>query len=245
MGKEPEAGIVFLSARQLADPACALALRADALPFYRTIAAWITGYLMRSHPELGRPGEVCPFTARAYQLDTIRIGVSLAAADDGAAVKENMRDCLQQFRSIACDKPTRHLRTVVVGFPNLDGEDGLAALKAAQGHLKLRCLWEGLMVGRFHSRSQDEGLWNRDFRPMRAPIPLIAVRHLVRNDAPFALRNPVLFASYLCRYSVSAPRYLLANFAKQRDRRDERAREAAAPLGEAPAPPGAVTRSPP
>ena len=82
--------------------------------------------------------------------------------------------------------------------------------------------WDGLMIGRFHPASEDEGLWNRDFRPMRAPIPLLAVRHLVRNDAPFALRHPVLLASYLCRYAAAAPRHLLANFAKQRARRDER-----------------------
>jgi hypothetical protein len=77
------------------------------------------------------------------------------------------------------------------------------------------------MIGRFHPASEDEGLWNRDFRPMRAPIPLFAVWHLVRNDAPFTLRHPALLASYLCRYAAAAPRHLLANFAKQRARRAE------------------------
>jgi hypothetical protein len=223
MGKEPlRDGIVLVSTRQLADPAFAAALAPDKLTSYHLIARWMTSYLMASHPDLGRPGEVCPFTSRAHRLDTIRIGVSLAASDDLPFVKKDMQDCLRQFSEIACDQATRHLRTVVVGFPNLADEDGIAALRAAQGHLKLRCLWRGLMIGRFHAASDDQGLWNRDFRPMRSPIPLLAIRHLVRNDAPFALRNPVLLASYLCRYSLAAPKQLLANFVKQRIRRGAR-----------------------
>jgi hypothetical protein len=222
MGKEPlRDGIVLVSTRQLADPALASALPPDTLASYRLVAGWMTSYLMASHPDLGRPGEVCPFTSRAHRLDTIRIGISLGTGDDIAFIKKDMQDCLRQFSDIACDEATRHLRTVVVGFPNLNDGDGIA-LRAAQGHLKWRCLWRGLMIGRFHPGSDDEGLWNRDFRPMRSPIPLLAIRHLVRNDAPFALRNPVLLASYLCRYSLSAPKHLLTNFVKQRVRREAR-----------------------
>jgi len=223
MGKEPSHnGIVLLSTRELADAASGSALPPDSLRIHRLIAAWITSYLMRSHPDLGRSGEVCPFTSRAHRLDTIRIGVSLAATGDIAEIKEKMSDCLRQFSAIACDETTKLFRTVIVGFPNLDDEDGLAALKVAQAHVKWRCLWDGLMVGRFHPHSDDRGLWNRDFRPMRSPIPLLAIRHLVRNDAPFALRNPVLFARYLCSYSLAAPKQLLANLAKQRTRRGAR-----------------------
>lgn len=222
MGKEPAGSVVLWSMRQLADPTPMPAMGSDALRLSRSIAHWVTSYLMASHPELGRSGEVCPFTSRAYQLDTIRIGVSFASSKDSTLVTEIMRDGLRQFASIACDDTARQLRTVIVGFPNLTDAGGIAALRAAQRRLTWRCLWDGLMIGRFHPDSDDEGLWNPDFRPMRAPIPLLAVRHLVRNDAPFALRHPALLASYLCRYSAAAPRHLLANFAKQRARRDER-----------------------
>jgi len=221
MGKEPEASVVLLSMKQLADPMPMPAMGAAALGFCRSIARWVTSYLMTSHPDLGRPGEVCPFTSRAYQLDTIRIGVSFAHSPDGTVIRQTMRDCLRQFASIACDATTTQFRTVIVGFPNLTDQEGVGALRTAQRRLTLRCLWDGLMIGRFHPASEDEGLWNPDFRPMRAPIPLLAVRHLVRNDAPFALRHPALLASYLCRYAAAAPRHLSANFAKQRARRDE------------------------
>src|ERR1043166_3809883 len=222
MGKEPKGSAVLLSMQQLADPAPVPGMDADALRVCRSISQWVTSYLIRSHPELGRPGEVCPFTSRAYQLDTIRIGVSFASSGEGALITQTMRDGLRQFGSIACADAATQFRTVIIGFPRLTDAAGVAALRAAQRRLTLRCLWDGLMIGRFHPASEDEGLWNPDFRPMRAPIPLLAIRHLVRNDAPFALRHPALLASYLCRYSAAAPRHLLANFAKQRARRDER-----------------------
>ena len=226
MGKEP-ASVVLLSMKQLAGLAPMPAMGTDSLRFCRFIAEWVSSYLMRSHPELGRPGEVCPFTSRAHQLDTIRIGVSFASSGEGALIRQIMRDSLRQFVAIACDDTATQFRTVILGFPNLTDADGVAALRAAQRRLTERCLWDGLMIGRFHPASEDEGLWNLNFRPMRAPIPLLAVRHLVRNDAPFALRHPALLASYLCRYSAAAPRHLLANFAKQRARRDERSGRAA------------------
>jgi len=221
MGKGPEERVVLMSMKQLADLAPAPALNADELMLFRSVAGWVRSYLITSHPDLGRPGEVCPFPSRAYQLDTIRIGVSLAADRDGALITKTMRECLRQFTLIACDDAARQLRTVIVAFPNLTA-DGFAALRAAQRRLIPGCLWHGLMIGLFHPNSEDEGLWNPTFRPMRAPMPLLAVRHLVRNDAPFALRHPALLVSYLCRYIATAPRYLLANFAKQRTRRDER-----------------------
>src|SRR5215475_11981471 len=150
MGKKPEASVALLSMRQLADPGATPARGADALRSCRSIAEWVTSYLMRSHPELGRPGEVCPFTSRAYRLDTIRIGVSFAVSRDGALITNLMRDCLRRLASIPCDDAARQLRTIIVGFPNLAAADGVLALRAAQRRLALRCLWSGLMIGRFH-----------------------------------------------------------------------------------------------
>src|SRR5262249_8495513 len=128
MGKEPEASVALLSMRQLADPGATPARDADALRSCRSIAEWVTSYLMRSHPELGRPGELCPFTSRAYQLDTIRIGVSFASSRDAALVTQIMRESLRQFAAIACEESATQFRTVIVGFPHLTDADGIAAL---------------------------------------------------------------------------------------------------------------------
>ena len=66
------------------------------------------------------------------------------------------------------------------------------------------------MIGLFEPHSNDKGLINPDFRPLRAPVPLLAIRSLVENDAPFVLRNPRLAPIYLFKHPISGPRKLLS-----------------------------------
>jgi hypothetical protein len=44
----------------------------------------------------------------------------------------------------------------------------------------------------------------------------LAIRQVVESDAPFAIRHPLLIPTYVWKYSLAAPRRLLANFAKGR-----------------------------
>ncbi len=48
------------------------------------------------------------------------------------------------------------------------------------------------MIGFMHATNDAPGLWNQDFRPLRAPLPVLAIRHLVEQDAPFAARHKLL-----------------------------------------------------
>lgn len=47
-----------------------------------TLFQWVDTYPMNGHSELGRAGFVCPCTRQARRLDTIRLGVCQAAAQD-------------------------------------------------------------------------------------------------------------------------------------------------------------------
>jgi hypothetical protein len=53
-------------------------------------------------------------------------------------------------------------------------------------------------------------------RARRSPIPLLAIRQVVENDAPFALRHPLLIPTYVWKDSRSAPKRLLGGLAKGR-----------------------------
>ena len=44
------------------------------------------------------------------------------------------------------------------------------------------------MLGEFHNRTETPGLHNPQFRPLRSPIPLLAIRFMVESDLPF-LKN--------------------------------------------------------
>jgi hypothetical protein len=168
------------------------------------IANWVRCYLMRPHPKLGRPGAVCPFTSAAARLDAIRVGSS--QADTQEAVDRTMRQALAAFEAIECPKAQRHLRAVIVGFPNCAGEDGRAVLKNARNRLRLASILGGKMFALFEPRSGDKGLLNPEFRPMQSPLPLLAIRMLVENDAPFVLRNPLLAPIYLLKFPLTGPR---------------------------------------
>src|SRR5262249_47080207 len=182
-GESNSSGLVLLSMKQLSEPTLSPAVSPELLPTYRSVAQWITSYLISAHPDLGRTGDGCPFTAQALRIDTIRIGVSTATSAHTAIIKRDMHECFRQFALIPAAKSMKHFRTIIVGFPGIDDEKGLEGLKIAQAHLKFYCLLRGLMLGRFHAGSNDPGLWNPDFRPLRSPIPLLAIRELVENDA--------------------------------------------------------------
>jgi Domain of unknown function (DUF6875) len=184
------------------------AVPTDLAGTYALIAGWVRSFLMREHPDLGRSGDVCPFTGQALRLDTIRIGVCAAASSDFSGVKSTMRHAFGEFASIPCARSMQHFRTIIVGFPNVNDAAGHAALKRVQARLKLYSFVRGLMIGRFHPQSDDPGLWNPQFRPLRPPLPMLAIRHLVENDAPFALRHPLLLPAYLSRFRSAAPRLL-------------------------------------
>ena len=208
------ADMVLLSMKQLSDTATASAVDPELLSAYLSVARWIRSYLMRPHSDLGRPGDVCPFTTQAFRLDTIRIGVSRVRSSDIASIKHCMRYCFREFALMPCPPSMRHFRTIIVGFPGLDDADGLESLKSVQNRLKVYCLLRGLMIARFHAASDDRGLWNPQFRPLRSPIPLLVIRQLVKEDAPFAIRHPLLIPTYLWKYSLAAPKRLLASLRK-------------------------------
>jgi hypothetical protein len=174
------------------------------------LAQWVRSYLMRPHADLGRAGDVCPFTAQASRLDTVRIGISEAGAGDAARILKTMESAIKAFDDIPCAGSMRHFRTVIVGFPHCVGEEASAVLKRVQNRLRPHSIFRGKMIGLFEPASPDKGLINPDFRPLRAPLPLLAIRLLVENDTPFVLRNPLLAPIYLAKFPVKGSRRLIA-----------------------------------
>jgi len=71
--------------------------------------------------------------------------------------------------------------------------------------LKTEFVRGGLMVGEFHPGPPSApGLWNKDFRPLRSPVPLLAIRHMVPSDRPFLTGNADHLAAYLAIYPAAS-----------------------------------------
>lgn len=194
-------------ALQLSTLSAAEASSAD--PASRAIAGWVRGYLMRPHPDLGRTGHVCPFTAQAARLSLMRIGASQLKASDGPAILATMREAMRVFDAMPCSAAARIFRTVIVAFPRCDDAAGIAALHGVQNAMRHHSIVRARMIGLFEPASEAAGLINPAFRPLRAPVPALAIRMLVEQDAPFVLRNPLLAPIYLAKFPIAGTRRLI------------------------------------
>ena len=190
----------------------------------RVLADWVRDYLMRPHPDLGRTGHVCPFTAKSARLALLRIGISPLGAADHRRILQTMRGALQAFQALPCSRATKVFRTVIVGFPNCSSAEGAETLHAVQNAMRHHSLVRAKMIGLFEPQSQATGLINPDFRPLRAPLPVLAIRMLVEQDAPFVARNPLLAPIYLLKFPLAGSRRLLMHVRAERQRRADTGR---------------------
>lgn len=176
-----------------------------------TLIAWVEGYLMQANAALGRSGAVCPFTRQAARLDTVRLAISDLGAEDEAAAFALVRHSFQALEAIPAKPGMAHFRTVILGFPACATPAGVAMLKRVQNRHKFYSLARNRMIGLMYAESDAPGLWNPDFRPLQSPLPVLAIRHMVEHDAPFAARHPLLLLPYLARFPIAGAKRLYAH----------------------------------
>lgn len=176
-----------------------------------TLLGWVEGYLMNAHADLGRSGAVCPFTRQAAKLDTARLGISAAGPDAEEAAFALIRRSFKALEEIPARPGMAHFRTVIIGFPACASPEGIAMLKRVQDRHKFYSLARNRMIGLMYAQSDAPGLWNPEFRPLRAPLPLLAIRHMVEHDAPFAARHPLLLLPYLARFPIAGIKRLVSH----------------------------------
>ncbi len=174
-----------------------------------TFFEWVDTYPMNGHAELGRPGVVCPFTRKARTIDSMRFAVSDAGAADEAAVFAMIRKSFAQLDRIPVAKGSEAFRSVILAFPNCADEEGLAMLTQVIRRHRYYAIMKSRMLGFMHATADSEGLWNPEFRPLRAPMPTLVVRHLVEQDAPFVAGQHLQWVPYLIRFGIPGMRKLI------------------------------------
>lgn len=189
----------------------ARASNADGADALAILLGWVEGYLMNGHAALGRTGAVCPFTRQAARIDTARLAICEAGAGEDVAAFDVIRACFRALEEIPARTGMAHFRTVIVAFPNCADTAGIAMLRRVQDRHKFYSLARNRMIGFMHPESDAPGLWNPEFRPLRAPLPVLAIRHMVEQDAPFAMRHPLLLAPYLLHFPLAGAMRLFAH----------------------------------
>lgn len=151
---------------------------------------WIKNTLARPHPDLGRVGPVCPFMPRALELSAIWLTVIRAKNLQQQQLEEIVRGYRDIFFEIEPREGEAALyKALLLIFPDVHIEDTFKLIDAVQQKLKPFFVEAGLMIGEFHKRNECPGLHNPNFRPLRSPIPMLAVRFMVESDLPFLQRE--------------------------------------------------------
>ena len=174
----------------------------------RQIATWAGEYLSAPNQQLGRRGPVCPYTRPS--MDNNCFLLAWAGGEHDVQSIESTVDQYRRWFVELLGQPGRarqHLLTILVVLPDVDDEDP-GPLDALQGRLKDAFVREGLMVGQFHPRCEQSGLWNEDFRPLKAPVPLLAIRRMVASDLPFLLDSASHLSAYLNRFAPDIPSHV-------------------------------------
>jgi hypothetical protein len=157
----------------------------------RTVLDWVRGFLAAPHPQLGRTGTVCPFVPTALEFDTIWMAEVQATPSF-----ESISEIVTEYRNLFLETeptsvPAAINKSFLLVFPSLRDKnaEGSALVDKVQARLKRYFVDMGLMLGEFHANNESPGLRNPDFRPLRSPIPMLAIRHMVDSDLPFLIRE--------------------------------------------------------
>lgn len=183
-------------------------------PVLDEVAAWVKGYLCRPHPDLGRSGPMCPFVPGALQKQLLFAAIYGQADVDVAAIKSILLEEMERFIALPpISGNDAQFKSIMVLFPNLPGEHVKGLIETAQADLQKHFVPNGLMVGEFHSGPPDKrGLWNKDFRPLYSPVPMLVIRHMVPTDVLFLRGDPGLFREYVKIYGNAVPERFRAQF---------------------------------
>lgn len=174
---------------------------------------WASGYLSKSHPDLGRKGAVCPFTSPSIKKDLFSVayldGDDLSREDIAASLTE----VISEFQSSPPSDPNDEaLKTALLVFPELEDH---SLIDEIQMEFKNLFIKYDLMVGQFYPGCGEGGLWNPHFRPLDAPYAMIAIRRMTSSDYPFLTGDEEWASAYLTKFAPDIPARLRSDLAKR------------------------------
>jgi hypothetical protein len=156
----------------------------DRYPVYRTALVWLDQFVTRPHPDLGRPGAVCPRLAPALHANTVwlvAIALNGASTEHAVAAGHLLR---QLFDDLAAG-PRRHSAALLGFFPDLRAQEAAGFIDGGHKRLRPGFVEHGLMLGEFHRTSLVTSVHNGAFPVMRCPVPMFAVRAITPHDLLF------------------------------------------------------------
>jgi len=155
----------------------------------RDIVQWCENFLARPSNLLGRTGNVCPFVPEAMTRGTLKFAC-IQDSGRGREVPRKVEKIIARLRDrfLAEEEAQGKINIFnswVMIFLNIAEEEYADAIDTPQKRLKPSFVNQGLMLGEFYSTCLSPGIRNSSFRPLRSPLPLLAIRHMVESDIDF------------------------------------------------------------
>ncbi len=155
------------------------------------IVDWSENFLGKPSGLVGRAGNVCPFVPQAMVLGRLKFAV-IALNHRGMAAVAEIEELIDASREYFVAKEKAQGKIDIFGslvliFPGISKDEASRVIDPSQRKFKPTFVKQGLMLGEFHPLSPTPGLRSAAFRPLRSPIPLLAMRHMVESDVDFLI----------------------------------------------------------
>ena len=151
---------------------------------------WLERFIMRSHPELGRRGEVCPFVKPAHSEGSLAFciwDVKALTFDMYVGVLKKLPALYRRlYDKISCKS---RIFSVCIFVNGLREEQYFKFIDEAHSIVKPHFMAAGLMIGEFHPLSVVPGVHSSAFRPMRSNRPAFVLRAMAPHDSMFIDRD--------------------------------------------------------
>jgi hypothetical protein len=179
---------------------------ADDLADVMTALSWAREFLAAPNIDLGRKGPVCPYIRHSFDEQLLHVVCRDDVSCDSYELRSTIRKMKRRFAELQnrAGRQSAHLVSILIILPRID-RTSADSLNELHAKLKDEFVAEGLMIGQFHPDCDAAGLWNDHFRPLQAPIPLLAIREMVSSDLPFLVSDPQHAATYLERFARGIP----------------------------------------
>jgi hypothetical protein len=167
-----------------------------------TIQTWLSEYVSRPNPELGRKGPVCPFIPPAMRADAVDYVYRYDV--EGSSEEDLFSELLGEFEEfdrtaepVVLNRTSLASRLVVL--PKADAATWLAIDNIYES-LKDAAVARGLMVAQFHPNCDVRAVRNEAFRVSKSPLAAIAIRRMAPHDILFLHTSAERFHEYEDRF---------------------------------------------
>jgi hypothetical protein len=160
-----------------------------------SIKNWVTDFLCKPNPLLGRSGAVCPFASEAIRRDSIFFTIDEANILNFDREMEKLIAQIQQFKELKVNNADDY-KVIMNAYPYVVPQE-YEKIELLQKRLKPLFVEESLMIGQFYPGCREKALWNNQFFPLDSPICLLVIRHMAITDIAFLTSEPAFLNKYM------------------------------------------------